>query len=135
MHYKAITFDLFGTLVKVVSFREMEETLMQVAEVLSISSSNFIRLWYKDTDRRVIGLFPTIEDNISSICNELVVYPDNDQTTLATKLIFEYGKQLLTPRIDTILMLSRCRVNGLKIGLISDCFPDTPMVWNETPFS
>ena len=35
---------------------------------------------------------------------------------------------------DAIEVLSCPKSQGFKIGLISNCSPDTPLIWRDTPF-
>ena len=134
MKYKAVIFDLFGTLVEIPSVRKLEDILAQMASVLSVSSDDFIQLWHNTSDRRVIGFFRAVKDNIKHICHELGVYPDDPQMTFAAELRLDYTRQLMMPRANAIQVLSRLKSNGFKIGLISDCSADVPVVWGETPF-
>ena len=48
---------------------------------------------------------------------------------------FEYSRLALIPRPGTIDALKRLRELGKKIGLISDCGGDIPVLWPETPFA
>ena len=59
MKYKAIVFDLFGTLVDNFSLREHEDVLRQMAAVLSVPSEGFARLWVKTFKKRFRGVFRT----------------------------------------------------------------------------
>jgi len=46
----------------------------------------------------------------------------------------ELTRQALTPRAQALEVLDQLRGRGLKTGLISDCGPAVPLVWEETPF-
>ena len=41
---------------------------------------------------------------------------------------------MLVPRHDTLETLQELRSAGYKIGLISDCTAEVPLLWPETPF-
>jgi len=41
----------------------------------------------------------------------------------------------MRPRQDAIDVLSYLQSQGLKTGLISNCSPDTPLIWKDTPFA
>ena len=43
-------------------------------------------------------------------------------------------RQALTPRSQALEVLFQLRLKGIKTGLMSDCGPAVPLVWNETPF-
>jgi len=42
---------------------------------------------------------------------------------------------IMKPRQDTIDTISYLQSQGLKIGLISNCSPETPLIWKETPLA
>ena len=134
MKYAAVIFDLFGTLVEIPSVRELEDVLTQMASVLSVSPDDFIQLWRRTSNRRSDGGFRSIEANIKYIGQELGVYPKDTQVGLATEIRFDYTRRLMTPRPDAVKVLSRLKLDSYKIGLISDCSVDVPVVWDETPF-
>lgn len=69
--YKAVIFDVFGTLVDNFSFREHEKILYQMANVLCVPPDDFACLWVKTFPERVTGFFPTIEDNIREVSKYL----------------------------------------------------------------
>ena len=41
----------------------------------------------------------------------------------------------MSPREGAIELLACLKSKGYKMGLISDCAPDLPVIWNETPFA
>jgi len=47
----------------------------------------------------------------------------------------EYTRRELAPRPDAVATLTRLKEAGLKLGLISDCSSEVPLLWDETPFA
>jgi putative hydrolase of the HAD superfamily len=41
----------------------------------------------------------------------------------------------MVPRSDAIETLSHLKYEGCKTGLISDCSPEVPAIWKDTPFA
>lgn len=134
MKYKAVIFDLFGTLVDVVSTRELRNELAEMASVLSIPPVSFTQLWLESSDQRSRGVFRDIEANIRYITDRLGFCPSDEQISCATKLRYDYPRRILAPRTDAIAVLSRLKSEGYKIGLTSDCSIGVPVIWQETPF-
>jgi len=134
MKYQAVIFDLFGTLVDVFSRREYESTLAEMASVLTVPFDAFKRLWYETAYERNVGIIPLVEANIEYICKKLGVNMDDEKINLATRVRYEFVANTMKPRQDAVDVLSQLRSQGLKIGLISNCSPETPIIWEGTPF-
>ncbi len=134
MKYRAIIFDLYGTLVSNVGGTQYNDILTQTASLLSVPASAFLKMWKETTFARNTGAFDSIEANIVHICRELGVIPKNIQAVVQIRQ--DYIRDFITnPRPDTAEVISRLKSLGYKIGLISNCSPDTPPVWQETPIA
>ena len=134
--YKAVVFDLFGTLVGTFSSSEHDVVLANMAKTLGVESAAFARLF--DYDMRVArekGEYSTIEENIEVACNQLGVEPKPDAIQKAVMYRYEFIKTSLLPRDDAIQTLNQIKAEGLAIGLISDCSPEVPVMWSRTPFA
>jgi putative hydrolase of the HAD superfamily len=135
MKYKAIIFDLFGTLVDNFTMSEYSKILEDMSTVLNAPAEGFANLWRGYFTQRVDGTHPTHEDSIRIICRELGVSVTEEQVQRASDIRLDYSILTLQPRPDTIMVLARLREQGLKVGLISDCSPETPKAWPGTAFS
>ena len=134
MKYTAVIFDLFGTLVDIYPYEEYQSVLGQMASVLTVSFDAFRRLWSETTYERNTGVIRTIEANIDYICRETGVSADDIKIRLATKIRYDFVANTMRPRQDAIDVLSYLRSQSLRIGLISNCSPETPLIWKDTPF-
>jgi len=135
MKYKAIIFDLFGTLIKSFSFQEYEAVLKQMASVLSAPSESFVRLWSDTFNERITGVFKTPDDNVEYICQKLGIPVEDSQVSLAAHIRFEFTAQTMTPMPESVATLSHLKSKGYKIGLITDCSAEIPTIWQDTPFA
>ena len=135
MEYDAVIFDLFGTLVDTFPFREHELMLSEMAAALSASPHDFSRLWVETFNERGTGAFPTLEANIEYICRVLALPLESARVTAVARIRVDFTRRILTPRPDAVETLAQLRVSGYKIGLISDCSPEVPLLWKDTPFS
>ena len=138
--YDAIIFDLFGTLVDDFAHPESQmdkyrQIMADMASVLNVSSDGFADLWRDAGDLRMTGKLPDLESIMAYICSELDAHPKADQIATAAQMRFEYSRLALVPRPGTINALKRLKELGNKIGLISDCGGDIPVLWPETPFA
>lgn len=134
MKYKAVIFDLYGTLVSNVGGTLYDDVLTQTASLLSVPASAFLKMWKETSFTRNTGAFDSIEANIVHICRELGVVPKNIQVVVQIRQ--DYIRNFITnPRPDASEVISRLKSLGYKTGLISNCSPDTPPVWQETPIA
>lgn len=134
MKYKAVIFDLFGTLVPNMSLSEHRAILMRMAHVLSAPPDDFAQLWFDTFNERSTGIFQSPGDNVEYICRTLGVSVNETQVKLATRIRFDYAVQSMMPRPDAIETLSHLKFEGCKTGLISDCSAEVPAMWKDSPF-
>jgi putative hydrolase of the HAD superfamily len=135
MKYKAVAFDLFGTLVPVFSRRDYEKVVALMAIVLKTPYDDFYRLWMQTAERRVTGIFKTLENNLEFICRELKISATSEQITKARQARFDYVARALKPRKDAIKVLKQLKSAGYCIGLVSNCSTEPPLIWPNTPFT
>jgi putative hydrolase of the HAD superfamily len=135
MKYKAVIFDLFGTLVDIFSRVEYYSVLREMMTILKAPHDDFMRLWHATGDRRVTGAFRTLEENLTYICRELNVPVIRSQINLAKQIRLNFVSLVLAPREGVIEVLSLLKSDGYKIGLVSNCSAEPPVIWPYTPFA
>jgi putative hydrolase of the HAD superfamily len=135
MECDAVVFDLFGTLIDTFSPEEYRLALTEMADVLGAPSEEFVRLWLETVEQRMIGEFPTVEAGVRHICELLGVQADPDDLAAAAEIRVDFTRRNLIPRPDTLPVLRLLRKGGRRIGLITDCTLEVPMLWKQTPFS
>jgi putative hydrolase of the HAD superfamily len=134
MRFKAVIFDLFGTLVDNFSYQEHRDMLSEMADAVSIPSHEFIKLWIETFRERVTGVFATPESNILYICDKIGVSPEDGQIKRAISIRREFTRGSLTPRSDARDTILTLKEMGLKIGLVSDCTYEVPTLWDQSAF-
>ena len=133
---QAVIFDLFGTLVPVFKQDEYYETLRAVARELGIDADDFITAFRADAQERTIGKWPTLEGNVADIARRLGLNPSDEQVARATQLRTDFTRRhLMNPFPDSLPVLRALRDAGRPVGLISDCSPEAPMIWPESPLA
>lgn len=135
MKYKAVIFDLFGTLVDNFSFQEHKQILSEMAAALSVAPEDFVQLWLETFNARVTGIFQSPESNIEYICRELGIDPEEKHIKIAAEIRREFTMRVLKPRDDVVETLTQLKSKGCKIGLITDCSSEVPTLWEDTPFA
>jgi len=131
---KAVIFDLFGTLVEAMRYAQYQEMLREMAGALGVPHAAFVREWEATLNLRFGGDFATIESNLEHICVLLGLEADRERLEAGALIRKKIVQPLLkSPRPEAVPTLKALRERGLKIGLITDCTPDTPERWDESP--
>ncbi len=117
------------------SRREYESVLTEMATILSAPRDDFIRLWFDTFHERITGTLPTPKANVEYICRELKIEATDAQVKHAARVRLDFTLRSMIPRPGSIDLLNKLKAEGYKIGLISDCSGEIPMVWEDTPFS
>ncbi|MHA2179936.1 MAG: HAD family hydrolase [Promethearchaeota archaeon] len=135
MKYKAIIFDLFGTLVDSYSVQGYNKLLTNMASALELPHEDFSKIWRDTTYERGTGIFKTTEESIRYICDMLKVSIKDENVRKCEQIRRETTHKALTPKnraVDTLKML---RGLGYKLGLITNCSAEVPSMWKNTEFS
>ena len=136
MKYKAVIFDLFGTLVNMYPWTESNNVLRQMAEHLTIPPEEFIDFWLVTFNERMTGTFRKYEDCIKYISQQAGVAAQEEQIELAANLRNVMSeRELASTREGALEVLSYLKSNDYKTGLISDCSTIIPEIWDTTPLA
>ena len=132
--YKAVIFDLGGTLTRGAKWSDYADVARKIASMLNAPTEEFVRLWFDQSEGLVTGAFPNWEAYISHVCRQLEVNVEDYQIKYAASLPFNLAREMIMIlRDDALDVLIQLKSSDCKIGLISDCGPDVPEIWNETP--
>lgn len=134
MKFQAVIFDLFGTIVDgfATSSAGYQE---QFAAALGLPHDQLSQHWRQLTDRRTLGEFQTVEDSIEHVCSLVGATVTAKQIMKAAEIRLNLTRHALTPRPDAIATLDQLKRDGLKIGLLSNCSIEIPILWPETEFA
>ena len=125
MTYRAVVFDLFGTLVDDSPPEAYERFLTETARLLGADSQRFVELWNANDVPRYTG---PIEACFESICAELGVADYQD----ALEFRVDHMRRLLVPRPDAESTLATLRGRGVRLGMISNASGEVSRLWTET---
>jgi putative hydrolase of the HAD superfamily len=132
MKYRAVVFDLFGTLIPSFSEREYRLTVMQMANILAAPGAEFWELWSANFNDSILGILTDSQSGIARICQKLGINPAEEKINKAAGVLFEYEAETMVPRADAIKALAALKSADFRIGLISDCSCEAVAVWPET---
>lgn len=129
---RAVIFDLFGTVVENLTYKDYIQMLEETADSLGVDRIGFSTIWGDCVDDRYKGKFKSLEEILQFICSSLNAEVDGDTVSRAAKIRWKQTEGLLSPRRDTLSTFSRLKAAGMNIGLISDCNPEVPLIWEKT---
>jgi putative hydrolase of the HAD superfamily len=132
---KAVLFDFFGTLAPNFMLSAHKEVLRQMASAAGAPAESFVEHWLATFDERATGVFPSARENIRAVCEALNVVPKDHQYDAAMRLRLDFEKLHIAPRSSALSTLRSIKSMGLKTCVVSDCSPELPQLWNETPFA
>jgi putative hydrolase of the HAD superfamily len=134
MKFQAVIFDLFGTLVDdFVS--SVGQTYSELAEALEVPYEQFMQLWRQTSEMRTAGVFQTVEASIEHVCDIMGVRVGVEQMVKAVEIRLQQTRRALEPRPNAVATLARLKNEAYKIGLLSNCSIEIPILWPETAFT
>jgi putative hydrolase of the HAD superfamily len=134
MKFTAVIFDLFGTLVD--DFGSSAGQMNQeLAAALGVPYEPFMQLWSQTLQMRAIGAFQTVEASIEHVCRAMEMQVRAEQIKRAVEIRLQYTRQALKPRPDAEATLAQLKRQGHKLGLLSNCSIEIPILWRETAFA
>ncbi len=135
MKYRAVIFDLFGTLAHNFSAQGYGDALVEMAIALSLPAEEFRRAWFSTSRERGAASQPSCEGDVEFICRQFDMTPDEKQVELAVQVRLDYIRHVMTPQPRAGETLTALKDQGYQTGLISDCSHEIPVVWPETIFA
>ena len=135
MNYKAVIFDLFGTLVHKFPVDESINVLWDMAGVLKVDADAFTKFWFDSFSERHSGCFPNLEADVDYVSQKLGVQPNEEQVRKAAQINLDYVATHIVPRQGAVELLTWLRDKGYKIALVSNWSDEVPSVWNDIPLS
>lgn len=131
MPYKAIVFDLYGTLVGNFSRKKYDQVQEQMAKVLNVPYQKFWQTKAETVKDRSLGHL-TVEENITEIGRRLDVKVDSAQIDKIIAFGNEFTKTSLIPEPEVIEGLAELKQCGFLIGLITNCNSSVPLFFPQS---
>jgi len=135
MSFKAVIFDLFGTLVEPFPVPHYHRTIGAMAGILALPQEIFLQRWqhcYQDQEE---GRFSCVEDTINAVCCQCDIAPPANQIGSAAHLLLDFTQNIWHPRPDAFDTLAQLHSKGMATGLISNCPPEVPAAWPSSPLA
>ena len=135
MPYRAIVFDLFGTLVENFSGQAYDQVQVQMAKSLDIPYPKFRQLMLETINDKSSGGYHSVEENILEICRRLNLKVDTTQIEQAAIPHYEFSKNTLVVEFKVLKALGTLKRDNLLLGLITNCRPPIPSAFSESPLA
>lgn len=102
MPYKAIIFDLYGTLVGNYSRQAYDQIQEQMAEILNVPYPKFWQTMGATFKDRTLGSNRSFEDNIVEVCRRLNAKVDKTQIEQTVVLNYEFTRNSIIPELEVL---------------------------------
>jgi putative hydrolase of the HAD superfamily len=134
--FRAVIFDLYGTLVPEFPHEDFYASIDHMATVLGADRAAFRDGWNVTVVERQTGVYATLDENVIAICEAIgLPEPDAVSVTDALKRRAEMYETWFRPRDGAVETLTELRARGFRLALISMCAPDTPPMWQASAFA
>ena len=135
MPYKAVIFDLFGTLVENFSSQAYDQVQVQMAKILDIPYSKFRQVMLETINDKSSGGYHSVEGNILEICRRLSTEVNTIQIEQAVTLHYEFSESTLIIEPKVLEALDTLKSDGFLLGLITNCRPPIPSAFLQSEFA
>ncbi len=127
----AVLFDLFGTLIAPYRYREHQAWVVGAAALLGVKPEECTHHWQRTWQRRARGEFRSIEENLRVMAPRATA----PQLRAAARAYSQFTWESLKTKAGALELLDRLRERGMRLGLVSNCAADLPLLWPSTPFA
>ena len=135
MRYRAVIFDLFGTLVRSFTRQEYDRVNAQMAAAVRVPYVDFWRLMGETYQDSCLGRYSSYEEIVADVCCRAGVEANMTHITQASRFHYEFMANALAPDPEVLEALDRLKKRGLQLGLMSDCGPSVPLLFPQSPLA
>ncbi len=129
----AVIFDLFGTLTGFESLRDNQAATL--AEALDVPVEELTVQLRETYDERARGVLGDVRDQIVSLTRQMGSSPSEGTLDRAVEIRMQGQWAVMQPRPGALEVLVELRGRGLKIGVLSDCTNEIPLLWPASAYA
>lgn len=134
MQYKAIIFDLYGTLVPIFSRKIYDPILAKMAKILNVPYQKYWKIKAETINDRSLGNI-SAEEHIKEIGRRLNVSVNKTQIEEISAINNEFTRNSLIPKSEVLQGLNQLKCKGYLLGLITNCNSYVPIVYPNSPIA
>ncbi len=134
MKYKAVIFDLFGTLIENFPQSEYQPILAEIASLVSADQEKFISLWNEHFNDLMTG-DQQFDRCLGFVCNKMGLPSPDKHLKNAYQVLADHVRLKLEPPADNLAIFSYLNSRNYRIGLLSDCSDEVPVLWKDSPLA
>jgi putative hydrolase of the HAD superfamily len=130
--WRAVVFDLFGTLVP--PFRKAEHiaAMRACSQILGLHEDLCHQHWVDSFPRRVCGGFESVGENFAWIGGQVGTRLGAEACAAAAARYACFTRAGLQPFPGVEQRLAALKDRGLRLGLLTNCAPDVPEIFPNT---
>jgi putative hydrolase of the HAD superfamily len=132
---RAVVFDLFDTLVPGGARSARDALSRQMAEDLGVDGGRFVTVFKGSFRRRWTGSLGPLEQTIAALAVECGGAPDGHAVRRAADRRLAFTRRQITPTPAVLKVLDELRAAGWRLGLVSNCSAEIPLLWPTNPLS
>jgi putative hydrolase of the HAD superfamily len=129
----AVVFDLFGTLTGFES--ALASHAAKLAAALGVSVEELNEQLRETYDARARGMLGDLRHQLATLADRIGKSPSESVLDHAVEVRMAGQFAVLQPRPGAIDVLEALREKGLKIGVLSDCTDEIPLLWPDSVYA
>jgi putative hydrolase of the HAD superfamily len=129
---RGVVFDLFGTLVAGWGAQTAAAKTAEIAGVLGVPVPAFRKLMSTTYTLRADGQLGGPVEMLRRLCAMIGEYPSDELVErAAARRMAQFHEVLREPRLEVTSLLAVLRDRSIRVGMISDCSGETPLLWGQ----
>lgn len=132
---RVVLFDLYQTLLRGGSMAELDSNSGVMAEALGVDRARFVELWRSTTSARWRGELGTLSEALRTMACRLGGNPTSAALRFAEVTRLRQCREWLWPPATVLETLDQLRQAGMRLGLVSNCSPETVTLWPGQPLA
>lgn len=134
--FDAVVFDFFGTLTLPVTHATQVEAVSPIAGLMGVATEDLMTVLASSFNDRCLGRWGSFEETMRHLAQAVGFEPSAPELEEICRVRLDAQRtHLVRVRGGAEQVLAALGVDGLRVGLVSDCTHDLVMIWPELELS